>query len=154
MQEVTKRAFRELVSRQASRAHVTGMRRYGTSRQINPRQELAYRLCHHDFCGLRQQDAAEVMNMPHQTISRTLAELKKSAPQLFPILAPRIAKMYSLFMEGHTCMEIADILGVTPRAVQKAIKELIRSGQLYFRSGSMRRLSYAPWQDEYIKEKF
>jgi predicted transcriptional regulator len=97
------------------------------------------------------------MKISPSRVNRLLDRVKQVAPQLFPILAPRIAKMYELFMENYTCREIAETLGVTPRAVQYAIKELFRTRRevgLYFRSNSERRLSYRTYMDEWIKEKF
>jgi CRP-like cAMP-binding protein len=152
--ELVKRAIRETVRQQAVRAHVEGTRRYRTSRRIDPQHETTFRLCHHDFCGLNQADAAEVSGLSQQTVSRVLTELRQQAPQLFPILSPRTARMYAMFQDGNTCQEIAEALDVTPRAVQKAMHRLMDEGQLYFRSGARRRLSYRPWQDEYIREKF
>ena len=157
MLDLTKRAFREIVREQIVRAHVEGTRRYGVSRRITPSQEMAYRLCHHDFCGLSQANAAEVLETSQSTISRLLAEIEREAPQLFPILSPRVAKMYEMFMEGYTCKEIAGFIDVSPRAVQKAIRGLYRDRNrlgLWFQTSSQRRLVYAPWMDEVVKERF
>jgi len=157
MLATTQWAFRETVTEHITRAHREGLRRYKTHRRITPSQEMAYRLCHQDHLGMSQICAAEVMKISPSRVNRLLDRVKQVAPQLFPILAPRIAKMYELFMENYTCREIAETLGVTPRAVQYAIKELFRTRRevgLYFRSNSERRLSYRTYMDEWIKEKF
>lgn len=154
MRNVTKSAIRKVVIGDITRAHRRGTMRYNTSRKITPGQEMAYRLCHQDFFGLRQRDAAEVMGLTQQRVGQLLTCVEHEAPQLFPILPVRIAKMYSMFSEGNTCAEIAEFLGVSPQSVQRAIRRLMKCGTLYFRRGSERRLSYQPWMDEYITERF
>jgi len=65
--------------------------------------------------------------------------------------------MYEMFMKGYTCKEIAEFIDVSPRAVQKAIRGLYRDRNrlgLWFQTSSQRRLVYAPWMDEVVKERF
>ena len=55
-------------------------------RLITKRQEQILRLCHHDFEGLTQEQAAEKLGVSRPVITKALACIEKIMPQYFPIL--------------------------------------------------------------------
>ena len=54
-------------------------------RLITAKQEQALRLCHQDFEGLSQTEAAEQMNISPRALGKLLVRVKKVLPQYFPI---------------------------------------------------------------------
>jgi predicted XRE-type DNA-binding protein len=156
--EETRQAIRKMVCEQIADANREGMIRYGTERQVTFKQEMAYRLCHQDFFGLGQRDAAEVMEIAQPEVSKLLDRLRKTAPQLFPILEQRMAKMYGLFMEGFTAQEIADEMGIiTVHYVRRVLHWLWTQREktgVYFRSNAGRQVSYSPSMDAHVTEIF
>jgi predicted DNA-binding protein YlxM (UPF0122 family) len=160
MLDAEARAVRDTATRDIERTHQEGLHRYGkdAERLVTPKQELAFRLRHHDFHGLSLSEVARAMGVEEQAVTNLLTRMQSAAPQMFPILSPRIARMYQLFTEDNmTCKEIAEEVGVTPRAVQKALRDLYDRRKvtgLWFRSGSGRKLSYQPWMDTYTRVKF
>jgi len=67
-------------------------------RSITKKQEQALQLCHQDFGGLEQIEAAERMNISQQAISKLLAVVKKVLPQYFPIITKLEAQIYHYYM--------------------------------------------------------
>lgn len=137
-----------------------GREQYGKDamRVITPEEEVVLRLRHHDHHGLSAKDTEQVCGLSPSVQANRLARIRGVAPQMFPILRPRTARAYRLFTESNlTCREIAEELGVTPRAVQAVLRRLYDrravSG-LWFRSNAGRRLSYEPWMDKYTRMKF
>ncbi len=147
-----------MVGRQIEEANEEGFKRYGSERQVTFKQEAAYRLCHQDFFGLNTKDAAEVMGITRQSLWELLDRVQEIAPQLFPVLPPRMARTYHLFMEGYTACEIAALLEIkTVRYVRRVLHWLwVRREKtgVYFRSDAGRRISYQPWMDTHVKEQF
>jgi hypothetical protein len=127
--------------------------RYGTARVVTFKQEEAYRLCHHQYFGLRMEEAAAILGISMRTLRWRLECLRKTAPQLFPILRPNVFKQYNMFMEGYTVTEIAECLNISTRAVFAVLSYLHkhrRSTGVYFRSDAGRKLRYHAWMDSYI----
>jgi len=164
MQNETKIAIRELVKGQCAACHHEGMERYAEEDEYLPPRlisllgETYYRLCHHDFCGLSTSDAAEVMGTDVRTVQRHLVAVREVAPQLFPILPQRSAKIYFLFtVENMTASEIAHKLCISVKTVNELLWRLYKDRHetgLFFRSGSRRRIAYEPWMDSHIKQEF
>lgn len=159
MHDLTKAAILELALEQIAAADEEGTERYGSdSRIVTQAQELAFRLCHQDHFGLSKTDAAEIMGISIRCLYELLAEMRLNAPQVFPILPPKIARVYRMFVQDHmTVNEIAEETGTGPRNIQMMLRTLYddrtRTG-LYFPEGETRRLSYCGWMDSYVKEKF
>jgi len=146
-----------MVFEQAEAANREGLIRYRTGRYITFKQEIAYRLCHQDFFGLGTDDAADVMGIERQSLWELLNRVKIVAPQLFPILEPRMAKMYTMFLDGYTVFEIADCLNINTSAVWKVLKHLHSNRKqtgIYFRSDAGKRIGYQPSLDETVREVF
>jgi len=168
MEKQTVVAMRRMVWEQVEACHNEGMRRYSNrddedapmlpERFVTQKQEIAYRLCHHDFFGLSTEDAAEVMNVDPRTVREHLDKLKEVAPQLFPILPRRSAKVHFLFtVENMTEREIADTLDISTRTVGNLLYRMFKNREqtgLYFRAGSARRISYNPWMDPHVNRSF
>jgi len=164
MQNETKIAIRELVKGQCAECHAEGMRLYAEEDEYLPPRlitllgETYYRLCHQDFCGLSTSDAAEVMDVDPTTVLRHLVPVREEAPQLFPILPQRSAKIYFLFtVENMTASEIAYKLCISIKTVNELLWRLYKDRHetgLFFRAGSRRRIAYEPWMDSHIKQEF
>ena len=91
-------------------------------RVISERMEAAYRHRHHEFGGKTEEETARIMGITPDAVRRLLWKLRKTAPQLFPILTPLQARAYHLwFHEGMSHNTIADIMGVSVNAVKKLI---------------------------------
>ena len=158
MLEETKLAISRMVEDAIRETHRTGVMRYGNERQITQEQEMAYRLCHHDFFGLSNGDAADIMGTTPHAVDCLLNRLRAVAPQLFPILRPFTARVYRLFVhDSMTIREIADEMCVGVLSVRTVLKRLHRDRKrtgLYFPSGTSRRLSYCNWMDPHIRTAF
>lgn len=138
---------------------IEGIARYGdVARCITTSEEAAYRLCHHDFYGLTQQDAATVLGIKQSAVAQRLASLKDKAPQLFPILSQKVALVYHCFTaDNMPVKQIAEKLKLTPRYCWRVLKKLWdtrKNNGLYFRSGFINRLHYRTWMDKHVKEVF
>ena len=159
MEETTKQAMLDIVFKQCQEAYAEGIARYHTAkRRLTFKQEVAFRLCHQNFCGLSVAEAAEVMGITRRAIEILLNTAKETAPQLFPILPVKTAKVYEMFLGGQTVGEIAEELGVSSRRVKFVLTYLhdhrTKTG-VYFRTDAARRIKcYLPQYDEYVKEKF
>ena len=122
-------------------------------RIITERQEQAYRLCHHDFGGKTITEAAEIMGISQRAVSYLLNKLKKTSPQLFPILTICQKQVYDLWLEGRSRCCIAERLGVT----ESTIKSIINCVNKKFGYEVLRRdktLSYDGSMDNNVKQKF
>jgi hypothetical protein len=142
-------------------AAVRGLALYGDlrgppKRYVSTAEEAAYRLCHHDFYGLSQGEAAQVLGVTQAAVAQRLTSLKNKAPQLFPILSRNVAAVYNRFTtDNMTVREIADDLQLSPRYCWQVLQDLWENREntgLYFRTGTRQRLYYRPWMDEHVKE--
>jgi len=98
-------------------------------RVLTLREEQAIRLCHHDFQGLTQTEAAMKLGVSQQRLSQLLQTAEKKAPQMFPILPPLEGRVYKMVVEvGAKYEEIAKLLGVDLEAVYNAVRELKNKG--------------------------
>lgn len=123
-------------------------------RLITEKQEQALRLCHQDFEGLEQVEAARQMGITQQAISQLLAHVKEVLPQYFPILTKVEAKRYHLYMvEGWNVNDIAGHFEVTPRSIQLTLQRAKDKG-MFFTEAKGRVLSYDESMDVDVKRKF
>jgi len=123
-------------------------------RKISVAHEGVYRLCHHDYMGLTIKQAATVLQCSEDKIERTLAEVERVAPQLFPILTTRQVQVRDLVNEGHTNAQIALILDVSKSAVSNVLHSIRKKGVLPIIYGGDAMLSYEDGMDNQIQEKF
>lgn len=125
-----------------------------TKRLITEKQEQALKLCHHDFEGLTQEEAAEKMGISHQAISDLLTRIEKVLPQYFPILTKHEAKIYHYYMtEGWSTEEIAEYTEKSQRTIQLTLQRARDKG-MYFTEAKGRVLSYDESMDAHIKQTF
>ena len=123
-------------------------------RLITEKQEQALRLCHQDFDGLSQDEAAKRMGISPAAIGKLLDRVKKVLPQYFPVLTKLEAKCYHLYMnEGWSVEEIAEYFGLTPDSVYKTLHRARDKG-MHFTEAKGRVLSYDESMDANIKEQF
>lgn len=91
-------------------------------RKITLEMEELYRLCHHDFGGRSYAEAAEVVGISVRSVYRILSEMRKLAPQLFPILNKEQAAIWRLWHEkGLSCEYIAAVLSTTEDAIHSKV---------------------------------
>jgi hypothetical protein len=159
MNESTALMVKETLADDMMKLGIEGLARYGNKeRLVSHEEEAAYRLCHHDFFGLTQGEAAQVLGITQQGVDWRLKTLRAKAPQLFPILSRNVAAIYNRFVtDNMSVKEIADDMNVTPRYCWQVLQDLWddrKNNGLYFRTGTRQQLHYRPWMDEHIKENF
>lgn len=121
-------------------------------RKITKQQERAFRLCHHDFEGLTVKEAAKIMDITASAVYGLLAEVKRIAPQLFPILTPQQNAVKRLIVDmGQSYSECADELHYKMSAVVKTMEQLARMG---IKPTKTKVISYSSFMDNQIKEIF
>lgn len=127
-----------------------------TERLISKKQERALRLCHQDFEGLSQTEAAKRMGISQSALSGLLARLKKNPrfQAYFPILTKVEAERYHLYaIEGWSVKNIAERFGITPGSIYEALQRAKDKG-MFFTEAKGRVLSYTPDMDANVKERF
>ncbi|MCK5615771.1 hypothetical protein KAR91_78635 [Candidatus Pacearchaeota archaeon] len=123
-------------------------------RLITEKQEQALRLCHQDFDGLSQTEAAEKMGISEAALGKLLARVEKVLPQYFPMLTKLEAKCYHHYMnEGWPVNEITECTGQSESAVYKALQRARDKG-MRFTESKDRVLQYDSSMDGDIKEQF
>lgn len=123
-------------------------------RLITKRQEQALRLCHQEFEGLDQTEAAKRMNISQTALGKLLIAVEKVMPQYFPILSKLEAERYHLYMvEGWSVDEIAEYFGLTPNSIYKTLQRARDKG-MFFTEAKDRTLQYSPSMDAEIKQQF
>ena len=122
-------------------------------RLITERQEQALQLCHHDFEGLAQEEAAEKMGISRRAVCKLLAYVEKALPQYFPILTKLEAQVYHYYMvEGWEVDEIAEHVEKSPDAIYKVLQGAKAKGKFFRKKGKI--LQYRPWMDAQVIQKF
>jgi hypothetical protein len=121
------------VFKQCKNLDKKGRELYGrdAKRYITFKQEMVFRLCHHDFFGLSAKEAAEVMQMGIRSIYELLKRIEAVAPQLFPILTPYQAKIYRLFVNQRLSpLQISHVLNIPINSIYNTILNLIKYKQI------------------------
>lgn len=123
-------------------------------RLITKRQEQALKLCHHDFKGLIQEEAAKVMGISKSTICELLARVKKVLPDYFPILTKQEANVYHHYEKlGWTVDEIAESTKLSHETIYGTLHRAKRKG-MSFTKAKGRILRYHEGMDDEIVFKF
>ena len=123
-------------------------------RMISKRQEQIYRMLHHGFCGLPVKQVAAMLSLTPACITHHMRQMKKVAPQLFPILTEKQADVYYLYVHtGQAISDIAEVLGITTYIVKNRIYEMRRKG-MFIPWMQDKRVRYRPWMDFQIRIKF
>ena len=122
-------------------------------RNLTEFEEQVIRLIHHDFEGLTQRETAERLGTSQGSVSRALARIKKKAPQLFPILTTRQAAIHLRITElGQTHQEIADVLNVSVKTVDRIVEQMRIKGVNF--AGPPKTTQYETYMDGEVKRKF
>lgn len=123
-------------------------------RLITKRQEQIFRLCHHDFEGLTQVEAAKRLGVVQSVIAESLEYTKKVFPQYFPIFTKFEMECYHYYMvDGWSVADIVEYLEKTENAVYKALQR-VRSKGAHFAGPTGRVLSYDESMDNNVEHKF
>ncbi len=116
-------------------------------------EERVIRLCHHDFMGLTQQEAADKLGVSQAYIAEVLRHAKKKAPQLFPIMNRQQVVIYKLITEkGMSHEKVARRIGKSVGAVKQIVTRIRRKGFSFPRHG--RKVRYESWMENQVVEKF
>ena len=122
---------------------------------ITKRQEQAYRLCHHEFGGLSQTDAAKKMNISQPRVNELLAIVRQKAPQLFPILTATQDKvLHMVLVDGFRYFEVAEKLGITISAVGNCVAILKEKGVIFAEGKTRGAIRFEEYMSDQVKEKF
>ena len=101
-------------------------------RLITKRQEEALKLCHHDFSGLTQEEAAKEMGITQSAVNDLLNRVKKVAPQLVPILTKHEFKIYNYYIEKNwSVTEIAEHFNLTESAIYATLIRAKKKGMVF-----------------------
>lgn len=123
-------------------------------RVITERQERALKLVHHDFAGLSQSEAAEIMGVSQPVVSALLDKVEKVLPEFFPILSKQEAMCHHhLTVDGWSPSDIAAHLEISLNAVYLTLKRCKDKG-LPFPGAHRKVLRYIPEMDNDVLEKF
>ena len=122
-------------------------------KNLSDKQVQAYRLVSGEFEGLSTDEAAKRMGITPQAINRLLSRAKKICSKLFPLLTKQEVDVKALHVLNWSYEDIADKLQVSLSRVSQIIKSA-NEKQGTACSKPIKMLSYHPWMDGYIKEKF
>lgn len=124
-----------------------------SKRTITKTEEQIYRMCHQDFGAMTTKTAAEELGVSQGHIQRTLRNLKKKAPQLFPILTERQVCIYKLIsIYGCTHREVAIGSGISESTVDSIVATMRAKG-VYFNSPH-KTVQYKKYMDRVIERRF
>jgi len=94
-------------------------------RKVTKEQEDAFRLRHHDFKGLTEEEAADELGISARAVRGRLTRMQEIAPHLFPILSRKSAEAWRLWHEGGlSCAETAERMGCTESAVTQRLQRV------------------------------
>ena len=124
-------------------------------RLITHRQEQIYRLRHHDFAGLTTKQVAAMLGVTTKCVTKHMRQMKKIAPQLFPIFTGLQAEIYSLFVcVGFGQKVIGKMLGISEKSVSTMLRRLRNGGINVPLRRRKEYIRYAEWMSSKIVMKF
>jgi len=95
-------------------------------------EALVVQKCHHGLDGLSSSDAATELGITHQTVRMHLRSAEEKAPQLFPILTPKQARVLHMYtIEGMSVAMIAEIRDISEATVRGYLRRLRNKGVLH-----------------------
>jgi len=123
-------------------------------RVISKQQEQIYRMLHHAFGGMTSREVSEKLGLTMACVTYHMLQMKKVAPQLFPILTKKQADVYYLYVHtGQAISDIAKALNIATHTVKNRIYEMRRKG-MFIPWMQGKRVRYQPWMDFEIRMKF
>lgn len=122
-------------------------------RLITEHQEKIYRLCSHEFECLSVGEAAERLGITHQAVSDALAQIKKVAPQLFPILTRQERDCLEMLENNLKKTQIAAALQVSERQVERLTAALIEMKK-WMPGNKPKIVSYSPEMEKHVERRF
>lgn len=126
-----------------------------TKRNLTEQEEQIIRLVHHEFVGMSRKKAAARLNITPQAISYHLRQIKKKAPQLFPILTKGQWMVYCLFQDGADKEQIAQILFCVPKTIESIQAQLLKKGfDCRIKRNGRKTVYYDPSMDGSVKRRF
>lgn len=88
-------------------------------------------LCHHEHEGLSTSDAADKLGITQQMVYKHLASAREKAPQMFPLLTVKQAKILHLYtVEGWSVAMIAEVWDIAEATVRGYLRRLRDKGVL------------------------
>ncbi len=121
-------------------------------RVIPEDQERAYRLVAGEFGGQSVSQAAQSMGISRKRVSRLLAKLKATAPQLFPLITKKEFDVLCGLKGELDTTQIAFRFRLSIRTVQNCVKNLVKKGR--WTAGTPKTVRYTEQHDSQVKEKF
>lgn len=122
-------------------------------RVIGKFEEQVIRLCHHDFEGLTQQEAAERLGVSQAAISRIISWWKEKAPQLFPILTKQQDVIRRCIADwGWTHQGVAKFLSISKDTVDSMVATMKAKGMWFEKP--RKTIRYETYHDDSIVRKF
>lgn len=119
-------------------------------RQISRHEEAVYRLVSHEFECLNQADAAKRLGISQSCVSRTLKNLEKKCPQLFPLLNHRQDLVYTQIVGfGQTHGAIAIMMNTTVRTIDRIAGQLRKKGVCF--NSPIKCTPYKEYMDSEVK---
>ena len=124
-------------------------------RLITHRQEQIYRLRHHDFAGLTTKQVAGMLRITTKCVTKHMRQMKKIAPQLFPIFTGLQTEIYSLFVcAGLEQKVIGKMLGISEKSVSTILRRL-RNNEINVPLRQRKKIiRYAEWMSSKTVMKF
>jgi len=119
-------------------------------RKISDDEERAFILCHHDHHGRSVESAAVIMHVTVKEVKQLLRNVKRKAPQLFPILTLQHRVILAMYGQGISRAAIVEGLGITLSVLKRRVGFLRRHG--YLRDRKMVR--YQLHMDSQVVQKF
>jgi biotin operon repressor len=109
---------------------------------------------HHDFSGIATKQVAAMLGVEVQCVNNHMRQMKKIAPQLFPILTRRQSEVYELYVEMNLSGNaVSELLGIARPTVQSKLDEIKRKG-LHVPKRAKRIVRYSCWMDSKVTYKF
>lgn len=124
-------------------------------RLITHRQEQIYRMRHHDFGGMATKQVAAMLGVTPKCINSHMRQMRKIAPQLFPILTQRQMDVYVLYEKmGMTHPEVEKCLNMSAGTSGATVWYMRKKG-MYLQPDCLHRVdTYSLWMDSKVRRKF
>lgn len=124
-------------------------------RAITKKQEIIFRMRHQDFGGMATKQVAAVFGVSLRCINSHMRQMKKIAPQLFPVLTQRQMDVYVLYEKmGMTHPEVEKYLGMSA-GTSGATVWCMRKKGMFLQPDCLHRVdTYSSWMDYKITRKF